>query len=275
LRKCWSIDKSSPVQPPQSSSEGPNDPKQPARVSAETVGEVVREAESHADFEGSRLERLRQRAGWLLALNGVILGLIASQAHEMLDKASVLGSVGRWIAAGSLLFASVSILVSLGLALGAILKGRAWCPTDEEIDDLPKKKTLVLDKVSVQRTFLDGLAKRILVERASFDTANCLLRRAFYILSAGLVAVTIYIGVFAVRTVEHPCTAGTRQPAASPATSVQSSAGSFSSEAVFIASTPISNGTAHGAPAPPDEAEKEQEEDEEYRRPVGKICTSG
>jgi hypothetical protein len=88
----------------------------------EAVEESVSEAKFHAEFEGSRLDALRQRSGWLLAFDGVIISLIASQTHEMLDKTSLLGSVGRWIAAGALASGALFVLASVGYALAAVFR---------------------------------------------------------------------------------------------------------------------------------------------------------
>src|SRR3982751_1020905 len=94
--------------------------KAPERWDADKVTESVDEAKLHVEFEERRLESQFQRAGWLVALDGVLLALAAGQAHELLDHASLLGRVGRWIAAIALLVAGVAVFASSLLALLAI-----------------------------------------------------------------------------------------------------------------------------------------------------------
>lgn len=156
-------------EPPQGE-QGKRDKEQVGNI--ETAAELVEEAKFHLELESSRLDGIRQRSGWLLALDGVILSLIAIQVHEMLDHSDVLGSVGRWIAAGSLIVAVLAILTSVGFALTAILKGRTWRLGDQAVGDLAKDTAVSRDKLSTQRTFLDGLVLRIGVERRSFGLVN-------------------------------------------------------------------------------------------------------
>src|SRR6188768_850542 len=94
--------------------------------SSTTVEALVEEAKFHAEFEEARLNRNNQRAAWLLALDGVILGLAATQAREMLGNASLLGPTGRWMAALSLLAAVICVLASAGCALKVIYRTRSW-----------------------------------------------------------------------------------------------------------------------------------------------------
>lgn len=172
---------------------------------AATVEELVAEAKFHEEFEESRLNANNQRAGWLLALNGVILGLVANQAREMLPQARLLGEVGRWFAAISLGLAAVLILISAGCALVVIFRVGSWSWDDEEIEDIAEEKSISRTKVAAQGTFLLGLRKRILWEREALRKRKTWLTAAFASLGVALVAVTIYIGVYSVRTIQNPC----------------------------------------------------------------------
>jgi hypothetical protein len=169
-----------------------------------TVEELVEEARFHVEFEGSRLDALRQRAGWLLALDGVIVGLIASQSQEMLDQASALGPVGRWLASGALVVAVLLVLASLVLALVALRRAQSLRPENESLERMWGPDALERSKVATQRVFLRRLAERVLFERASVDRAGRALGRAFTALVVAILAVAVYIGVFAIRTVENP-----------------------------------------------------------------------
>jgi hypothetical protein len=172
---------------------------------AETVEELVAEAKFHEEFEESRLISNNQRAGWLLALNGVILGLVANQAREMLTQARLLGEVGRWFAAVSLGLAAVFILISAACALAVIFRFPSWGWDDEEIENIAEEKSISRTKVAAQGTFLLGLRSRILKERRAFRERQKRLTGAFAFLGVALVAVTIHVGVYSVRTIQNPC----------------------------------------------------------------------
>jgi hypothetical protein len=182
----------------------------------ETVDALVEQAKFHEEFEESRLHTNNQRAAWLLALDGVILGLAANQAREMLFKSSLLGSTGKWVAAISLFVAVLSVLVSAGCALKVIFRAPSWAWNLEEIQALDSSKSLYQEKAQVQNRFLGGLIERIREERDGYDRRKPWLERAFAALAVALVAVTVHIGVYSIRTVQSHCT-----PAATPTNSSQ------------------------------------------------------
>jgi hypothetical protein len=190
------------VQPPDRSE--PADRSSPEEHAA-TVEELVAEAKFHEEFEESRLNTNNQRAGWLLALNGVLLGLVANQAREMLTQSRLLGEVGRWFAGISLGLAALFILLSAGCALMVIFRIYSWGWDDEEIENIAEEKSISRTKVAAQGTFLLGLRNRILRERRAYGKRKKWLTAAFACLGVALVAVTIHVGVYSVRTIQNPC----------------------------------------------------------------------
>jgi ABC-type Co2+ transport system permease subunit len=74
--------------------------------------------------ERRRADSLSQRAAWLLGFCGVILGLGASQADELLQRSSELGSVGRPLAAIALGLAVIAVAVSAALSLRVLFLAR-------------------------------------------------------------------------------------------------------------------------------------------------------
>ena len=171
---------------------------------AETVAEAAAEAKFHVEFEESRLEGQFQRAGWLVALDGVLLGLAGSQAHEVLSHASELGNTGRWIAAIALLITVMGVLCSAVLSLFAVSKKRSWAWSLEEIDDLAEEKTVQKDRAEVQGTFLRGLIERVRETRCGYVRVRRWLLAAYTSLGIALVSVSIFVGVYSVRTIQNP-----------------------------------------------------------------------
>jgi hypothetical protein len=196
------------------------------KYNPETVDELVEQAKFHAEFEESRLHTNNQRAAWLLALDGVILGLAANQAREMLVNSSLLGSTGRWLAAASLLLAVVFVLASAGCALTVIFRTKTWAWDRREIEYLPSSESVTREKAEAQGRFLIGLTQRIRDEREGYGERRRWLERAFVALGIALIAVTVHIGVYSVRTVQSsPCSAAARSSSSLVAGASQSGRG--------------------------------------------------
>jgi hypothetical protein len=194
-----------------------NDEEIPSKsqYDAETVDAVVDEAKYHAEFEENRLTATNQRASWLLGFGGVILALAANQAREMLNQSRLLGHVGRPLAAIALLAGVALLIVSIGLALSVIWRAKSWEWNREEIGDLANTSSVQRPRAVAQGTFLRGLLTRILAERDGYGELRRRLTWAFATLAAGLAAIAVNIGVYAVRTIQNPCTAAstsTTQP---------------------------------------------------------------
>jgi len=229
-----------------------------ARCRPDTVDELVDEVKFHAQFEESRLNATNQRAAWLLALNGVILGLVASQALEMLSQARLLGPGGRSFAAISLMAAVLLVVVSAGCALKVVFKAKSWEWDLKEIEEMPGDDFAKMKRVTAQRAFIRGLAKRIRRERTSYNSLRRWLDAAFITLGVALVAVALHIGAYSVHTIQTSCPA-TGKP---NSTSVrQVTAGKFDGSWSVVA-LPIADTT----PTTPSE---QPEED----RPRGKDCS--
>jgi len=170
-----------------------------------TVEALLDEAKFHAAFEESRLNAVQQRASWLLAFDGILIGLAASQSHALLAEARSLGSVGRPLAAISLGIAVILVLISSILALTVIFRAKSWVWSRDEIKNMPSHQSVRSEKAAVQGAFLRGLTNRILTESKAYGYLSRRLNVAFAVLAVGLTSAVISIGVYAVRTVENPC----------------------------------------------------------------------
>jgi hypothetical protein len=185
-----------------------------------TVEELVAEARFHAEFEESRFQTNNQRAAWLLALDGVILGLVANQAREMLSDSRLLGSAGKWIATFSLIAAVLLILASAFCALKVILRVNSWGWSIEEIEKMPGDEYIARGKTDTQGTFLAGLVERIKAERRDYPRRRKWLKGAFATLGVALFAIALHIGVYSVQTLNSPACPYKAGEKSAPASSV-------------------------------------------------------
>jgi hypothetical protein len=180
----------------------------------ETVAESVDEAKFHIEFEKDRLQGQYLRAGWLIALDGVLLALAAGQAHELLNQTGRLGNVGRWIAAVALMVAAIGVFASAVLSLrGILLKSQAWQWDLVEIRDLAETETVLQDRAWVQGKFLRGLIEHIAIARCSYQEVRRWVMRGYVALVIALLAAVVYVGVYSERAIENPCTAASRSSA--------------------------------------------------------------
>jgi hypothetical protein len=175
-----------------------------------SLPELVEEAKFHVEFEQDRVQGQYQRAGWLVALDGVLLALAANQAHELLDHAGRLGSAGRWIAAISLFVAAVGVFVSGLLAGLAIRKTKSWVLKLSSVDELQTNTHINTPQAETQRRFLRLLVLRIKETRTGYCKMRRWLGYAYAALGIALVAVVLYVGVYSWRATEAPCAARVR-----------------------------------------------------------------
>jgi hypothetical protein len=200
-----------------------------------TVEELVAEARFHAEFEESRFQANNQRAAWLLALNGVILSLVANQAREMLTDSRLLGSTGKWIAAISLAAAVLLVLASAGCALMVILRVNSWGWCIEEIEKMPGDEYTARGKTETQGTFLAGLVERIKAERKDYPQQRNWLNGAFATLGVALVAIVLHIGVYSVQTLDGPACPYKAGGGSAPASSISEEDGAGGGPTGFVA----------------------------------------
>lgn len=147
-----------------------------------------------------------------MAFNGVIVGLVATQAQETLSQSSYLGSVGRWIAPGALLAAVVLVFASIGLAFAALTRTRSVRWTNDEIEAMPGRQSVTRSKAETQGSFLVALTHRIRVESESVNAAWRVLNLAFVALIAAVVWVGVYVGVLQCERSSSRTSARTRRP---------------------------------------------------------------
>jgi len=130
----------------------------------DVVHAAVEQAKFHLEFEDARLQRDQQRAGWLLALNGVLLGLIANQARETLNDATLLGELGRDLAAGALAFAALFSVISAVAALLSLVRVKTWLWDIRSLEALGSPESLGRPRDHVDGEFLNGLIERLKLE---------------------------------------------------------------------------------------------------------------
>jgi hypothetical protein len=231
----------------------------------DVVHAAVEEAKFHLEFEDARLQRDQQRAGWLLALDGVLLGLIANQARETLNDATLLGALGRDVAAGALAAAALFAVLSAVSALISLVRVRTWVWGRRSYAQLGRPEVLAQPRDHVEGMFLNGLLVRLqeeaeptelderdadwaasgrgivgwwrgslvlamlraLREPISSSIRSRLLKTAFVWLTLALIAVGVHIGVWVERTVANP-----RCPLAQTMTVPASEAARFRAEPI-------------------------------------------
>jgi hypothetical protein len=160
------------------------------------------------EAELKRLDGFRQRASWLLGFSGVILGLGASQADELLKDSRELGSFGHIFAPVALGLAFLFIAAAAVWSLQVLFLGRAGAPefSTKEIENALSKEFLRKGKAYNQMRIAHVTKLQILARRQINRRSNALLLRAFVAL---LIAVILFIaqaGVLLDDTVEgHVC----------------------------------------------------------------------
>ncbi|HEX2161366.1 MAG TPA: hypothetical protein VHF88_06035 [Thermoleophilaceae bacterium] len=88
--------------------------------------------ERTADEERSRADSTTQKAAWLLAFCGVILGIAATQARELLLRADELGAVLRVGGTVTLALACVLVAIAATISLRVLFAGRGQVALHEE-----------------------------------------------------------------------------------------------------------------------------------------------
>lgn len=161
-----------------------------------------------SEVELRRADGFRQRASWLLGFSGVILGLGASQADELLKDSRELGAFGHIAAPVALFLAFAAVAAAAVWSLQVLFVGRKGVPefNEKEISEALDDKFLREGKFFNQHRIAQITQKQILARRINNGRSNTLLIRAFVAL---LVAVVLFIAQASVlleNTVEdHVC----------------------------------------------------------------------
>jgi hypothetical protein len=160
-----------------------------------------------SEAELKRADSSRQRASWLLGFAGVILGLGAAQADELLKASRELGAFGHIFASVALGLAFVAVAFAAGWSLQALSLTKripefSACEIREALDD----KFVSKGKSYNQFRIAEVLQKQVLARREVNHRSNRVLRRAFGALLIAVVLFTAQTGVFVENSIEgHVC----------------------------------------------------------------------
>ncbi len=171
-----------------------------------------------SEVELKRADGFRQRASWLLGFSGVILGLGASQADELLKDTRELGSFGHIFAPVALGLAFLSVAAAASWSLWVLFLGKRGVPefSEREIKDALSDDFLCKGKAFNQIRIAEATQSQILARRSINRRSNSLLIKAFVALLVALVLFVAQAGVMLENTVEgHACPYATlREPLA-------------------------------------------------------------
>jgi hypothetical protein len=157
-----------------------------------------------SEAELKRADGFRQRASWLLGFAGVILGLGAAQADELLKASRELGAFGHVFAAVTLGLAFLAVAAAAAWSLQALFLARKGFSEfdipeiEEALDDKYVRKGKAYNQIRIAQV----LQKQVVERRKVNIQSNKVLLRAF---AALLVAVVLFIaqaGVFLENSVE-------------------------------------------------------------------------
>jgi hypothetical protein len=226
-----------------------------SKYDAESVEELRDQLKGLAEEERKDAEAYGQRAGVLLGFAGVIIGLVATQAREVLVNTFELSSAERWIAVIALAVGVLCVAAAAVIALGALAPKKAIQLTDKELEKLETPELLREPRVWHQGRALRLLIKQVVVERRSNDARRRAVTYSFGALLAGVIFLTVHIGVFLVDASDGAeCPRATTQQVARAASTAEGSGIAVEQVAAltFLAqtTTPDSDSGADGEDSP-------------------------
>lgn len=164
----------------------------------ESVGELLGQVKDLAAEERKDAETYGQRAGVLLGFSGVVIGLVTTQARELLGNVDELSPDERWVAVLALGSGVVFVVFAAICSLLALAPKRAVQVHDEEIERFSSREALTEPKSWHQGRLLRTLSETISIERRSNAIRRRWVTSAFGFLLAGIACLAIHIGVFLV-----------------------------------------------------------------------------
>jgi hypothetical protein len=179
---------------------------------------LLERAKDHGEFDRSRIAAMQQRAAWMLALAGVIIGLGATQARETFIRAPSLGAEGEDIAAVTLGAGLFLIVIAAVCALIAVLPKKTWLLDEPGREKLYKQKESAMSEREIKSQYLDFLFTRLARDLESYRRLRRTLLAAFISMVVGLALIAAHIGVYVERTwaCELPTEVSVTTVAASP-----------------------------------------------------------
>jgi hypothetical protein len=152
-------------------------------------------------YEDDRRTGYHARAGWLLGFAGVIAALAGSQAHQVLDRAEVLGATDRPLAAALLAVSAVAVGIA-GLLAVVVL----WPIDSQDVNPDYLSEWQAAESLEDMVTPEIGLLHEIVAQDAPQNDARMSrLNQGFIALLVALVFLVAHVLVFLQRSVQNPC----------------------------------------------------------------------
>ncbi|MET0600923.1 MAG: hypothetical protein ABW167_02945 [Baekduia sp.] len=164
----------------------------------EAVEELLDQVKDLAGEERKDAETYGQRAGVLLGFSGVVIGLVTTQARELLNNVDELSDAERWVAILALGTGVLFVVAAAMCSLLVLAPKRAVQVHDDEIENFSSMEALARPKSWHQGRLLRTLSATISTERRSNATRRRWVTSAFRFLLAGIVCLAIHVGVFLV-----------------------------------------------------------------------------
>lgn len=209
------------------------------------VEAILDQLEKWTEEERKRAETLSQRAAWLLAFCGVILGLGTNQADQVLQRSGELGSVGRVLASVSLALAVVLVAAAAWFSLKVLFTARKRTVVidDDEVAGALKDEHLREDKAWNQLRTAQVYQKQIPNLRKQNNAMFADLFKAFVALLIAVVLFVAHAGVFLENSIE-----GEACPTATVPASVANARGSPA--AIYAQATETAQAKVRVPPCP-------------------------
>lgn len=176
----------------------------PRGYDEESVTALLELLDEEQDHEREDAQAYGQRAGVLLGFCGVIVGLLATQAREIMSRTPELSDLERWLAVSSLTAGVVLIGAAAVMALFVLAPKRAVAFSTEELERYPSRERVNEPKGMVQGRAMRGLVEAIKAERLANRVRRTWLTRAAIALVVALLFLITHMGVFLVDASDGP-----------------------------------------------------------------------
>jgi cytochrome bd-type quinol oxidase subunit 2 len=170
----------------------------------ETVGALLELVRDEQEEERADAQAYGQRAGVMLGFCGVIVGLLATQAREIMSRTPELSELERWIAVTSLAAGVVLIGAAALMSLFVLAPKRATRLTIGELEKFPSHERVNEPKVLAQGRAMRGLVAVIKSDRLANRVRRIWLTRAAITLVSALLFLIVHMGVFLVDATNGP-----------------------------------------------------------------------
>jgi hypothetical protein len=175
-----------------------------SQYNEDTVGALLEWVRQEHEEERADAQAYGQRAGVLVGFCGVFVGLLATQAREIMSRTPELSSAERWIAVVTLAAAVLLIAASALMALNVLATKRAKRVSLDELTELPTVARVSEPKGMAQGREMRGLIEVIETEQRSNGIRRKWLDLAARTLVAAVLFLVVHVGVFLVDASNGP-----------------------------------------------------------------------